>query len=329
MSGRSDIPPLRPGARVSSFEIVGPVGDGGQGRLYLVRPWRDGDLLRAWSRRRLRRRAARYAITQRAIEAEQLGVIKLAHPDSQANLLNEREYLSMSEAAHLHLVGAYGRRFPAPRAYARTGFGSVALTGEDGVPRSYAYLALAYEPAGSLAELIARGAGHPLPVAQAVTIAVQVAAALDHLHVVLGLVHHDVCPQNVMLRSERPPHAVLVDLASAESIAAPRHFSVYGHERYLPPERLADPPNAAGPCVDIYSLGVLLHDMLGDPTARARRLSPADHLSATNPDIPAELDRLVACALDPDPVRRGAALPSASAFAAALCALPVGEPGLR
>lgn len=42
-----------------------------------------------------------------------------------------------------------------------------------------------------------------------------------------------------------------------------------------------------------------------------------------NPAVPGELDRLVAQALDPDPERRLAAIPSAAAAAAALRAIPV------
>lgn len=327
MSGRGDIPPLRPGARVDGFEVVGASGRGGQGRLYLVRPWRDGDPLRGWSRRRLSRLAARRAVGRALIEAEGLGVIKLGRPEFQANLLNEREYLASPEAAHPHLVALYGRRFPAPAGRIRPSLGSVALADEAGARRSYTYLALAYEPGGSLAELIARAGGRPLPLALAVTIAAQVADALEHLHRTLGLVHHDLCPENVMLRSERPPHAVLVDLAAAESLASPRHASVYGRERYLAPEQLAEPPAAPGVGVDIYSLGVLLHDMLGGPAAPGSRPGPQDRLSAANPAAPAELDRLASLALDPDPRRRAEGIPSAAAFAAALRALPASDCG--
>jgi serine/threonine protein kinase len=327
LSGRGDIPPLRPGMRVDGFEVVGAAGRGGQGRLYLVRPWRDGDPLRGWSRRRLSRLAARRAVGRDLIAAERLGVIKLARPEFQANLLNEREYLASPEAAHPHLAALYGRRFPAPAGRIRPSLGSVALVDEAGARQSYTYLALAYEPGGSLAELIARAGGRPLPVAQAVTIAAQVADALEHLHRTLGLVHHDLCPENVMLRGERPPHAVLVDLAAAESLASPRHASVYGRERYLAPEHLAEPPSAPGVGVDIYGLGVLLHDMLGDPAARGRRLGPEDRLCAANPAAPAGLDRLASLALDPDSRRRAEGIPSAAAFAAALRALPLHDCG--
>jgi serine/threonine protein kinase len=309
--------------RLDSFEIVGPVGQGGQGRLYLVRQWHGGGPLRAWSRWRLRRLAARRTIDAATIDSQQLGVIKLAHPDFHANLLNEREYLAGANAGHTHLIASYSRRFPTSTSRVRAGIGSVALADPSGVQRSYTYLALAYEPAGSLAELLSRQNGRPLPLAQAVTIAAQVADALDHLHRVIGVVHHDVCPENVMLRSEEPLHAVLVDLAAAESLTAPRQRSVYGHERYLPPERLADPPEPTGIGVDIYSLGVLLFDMLGDPASRQRRIGPQERLSTANPAVPEELDRLVAQVLDPDPEQRLRAVPSAAAAATALRAIPV------
>ncbi|MDW8234268.1 MAG: protein kinase [Roseiflexaceae bacterium] len=329
MSSFGAIPPLPSGMRLDSFEVIGPVGQGGQGRLYLVRQWRGDGMLHAWSRWRLRRLAARRTIDAATIEAEQLGVLKLAHPDFQANLLNEREYLAMDSIGHPHLIALYTRRFPTSTNRVRAGIGSVYLADGSGARHRYTYLALAYEPAGSLAKLLSRQRGRPLPLALAVTIAAQVADALDHLHRVVGVVHHDLCPENVVLRSEQPVHAVLIDLAAAESLSSPRQRSIYGHERYLPPERLADPPEPISVGVDIYSLGVLLFDMLGDQSSRQRRIDPQERLSAMNPAVPEELDRLVAQALDPDPERRLAAIPSAAAAAAALRAIPVDRTELQ
>lgn len=318
MSASAILAELRPGTRVDTFEVVGPVGSGGQGRLYLVRPWRDGTLRRAWSRWRLRRRALARRIDAACIEAEQLGVIKLAHPDSQANLLNEREYLAHPQAGHPHLAALYSRRFPSSAGSVRADIGRVTLNGASGASHSAVYLALAYEPGGALADLLDRLGTQPLAPAQAAMLAAQIADALDHLHCVLGLVHHDLCPENIVLRTEQPPHAVVVDLAAAESLVLPRQSSVYGHERYLPPERLADPPAPPGIGIDIYSLGVILHDLLSEPAAREQRADHRRRLSATNPAVPPEIDRLVALALNPDPAARIAAIPSAAAFAQAL-----------
>ncbi len=312
---------LKNGTRVDQFEVVACLGYGGQGQLYLVRPWRKRGLLRFWSRWWLRLQARRHWISPQQAMAKQLGVLKLAQPDGQANLLNEREYLAHKQAEHPHLVVLYGRRFPELQS-AMPGFlGRVTQQDASGAVHSALYIVLAYEPGGSLADLLDRFPSRPLPLATAVALLAQVAEALAHLHETLGVVHHDVCPENIVLRSTAPPHAVLVDLAAAESLGLPRQVSVYGHERYLPPERLIDPPAMVSVAVDLYALGVLLHDVLGNPKLRYQRVEPHHKLSAANPAVPQEVDWLASHALDPDPQARLAAIPSAAAFAARLRAI--------
>lgn len=316
-----DLLQLRNGACVDQFEIVADLGRGGQGQLYLVRPWRKRGVSGFWSRWWLRLRARRRWISPQQAVAEQLGVLKLAQPDGRSNLLNEREYLANDRAGHPHLVTLYERRFPEANV-AMPGFlGRVTQQNAAGAVQSTLYIALAYEPGGSLADLLDRFPSRPLPFATAVAVLTQVAEALVHLHETLGIVHHDVCPENIVLRSTDPPHAVLVDLAAAESLLLPRQVSVYGHDRYLPPERLADPPAPVSIAVDLYALGVLLHDVLGDPALRSQPIEQHHKLSAANPAVPPELDWLASQALDPDPEARLAAIPSAAAFAARLRAV--------
>jgi len=135
----------------------------------------------------------------------------------------------------------------------------------------------------SLAERLRRG---PVPIAEAVRIAGQVAEALDHAHRA-GVVHRDVKPANILL--DRDGRARLVDfgIARVENDAR-RHLTgtnqVVGTLRYMAPEQLAGQPTDAR--TDLYALGLVLAEMLADLAtvpdwlrelvARLRAADPAD-----------------------------------------------------
>lgn len=159
----------------------------------------------------------------------------------------------------------------------------------------------------------------PLPIARAVGIVLDVLAALEHAHA-RGIVHRDVKPQNVLLTPEG--RAKLADFGIAlTSAATPLTAAdkLLGSIHYLAPERLSGQP--ASPCADIYSVGVLLYQMLvgqlpfeGDSTvdiAAQHQQREADPPSTHRPDLPAWVNGVVLRALAKDPSRR---YPSASAM---------------
>jgi serine/threonine-protein kinase len=188
------------------------------------------------------------------------------------------------------------------------------------------FLDMELVPGRDLATVLAAG---PLPVATAVDVVGQVAAALDAAHAA-GLVHRDVKPANVLLeeRTGRRPHVTLIDFGIAtptdpgSNTALTRTGAVIGTVAYMAPERfLAEP---AGPPADVYSLACVFHELLtGLPpfprdqlelvmAAHLHRPPPAP--SAARADLPAGFDPVVARGMAKRPGDRFA---SAGALAAA------------
>src|SRR5919204_1816606 len=101
-----------------------------------------------------------------------------------------------------------------------------------------------------------------LPVTDAVWVARQTAEALTALHRA-GFLHGDVKPDNVRLTGAGT--AALIDLGFAhrpgENAAFLRDGYVLGTANYLAPEQCAPDP-AEGPASDLFSLGVMLFEML-------------------------------------------------------------------
>ena len=99
-----------------------------------------------------------------------------------------------------------------------------------------------------------------LPPTEVVGIGVQVCAALEAAHAA-GLVHRDIKPQNILLRPDG--RVKIADFGIARSIAATRHTeigTVLGTAAYLAPEQARG--EEVTPAADIYSLGVVLYELL-------------------------------------------------------------------
>ncbi len=98
-----------------------------------------------------------------------------------------------------------------------------------------------------------------LPVPEVLVVAAQLASALEALHGA-GLLHRDLAPHHVVLRSDESglPHAVLVDAAMAAPIKGAPQEAV-GTPDYVAPELLSG--RLASFRSDLYALGVVLFEM--------------------------------------------------------------------
>jgi len=120
------------------------------------------------------------------------------------------------------------------------------------------YIAMEHVPGGSLRDLILRRG--VLDPAQAARLAWQVAEALGAAHE-RGIVHRDIKPQNVLL--DEAGGAKVADFGIA--VAASRTSTsgtnqVFGTATYMSPEQAMG--ERVGSASDLYSLGVVLYEML-------------------------------------------------------------------
>jgi beta-N-acetylhexosaminidase len=159
----------------------------------------------------------------------------------------------------------------------------------------------------------ASASGEMLPVDEAVQIARQVATGLAYAHA-HGAVHRDLKPANILINREG--QAILVDFGLAVLRGGPRYTEpgrVWGSPTYIAPEQLSDPPRFDARS-DIYSLGVMLYEMLtGRPPFKADSVMEVLWQQANvtprpprqlAPDVPPELETIVLRALSKNPAER-------------------------
>ena len=126
-----------------------------------------------------------------------------------------------------------------------------------GVSDEHAYLVMEYFPAGDLRKRMRAG----LRPADALRITLQIARALETLHTA-GVLHRDLKPGNVMMREDGTP--ALIDFGLAKNAALEMsitdHGLIFGTPHYMSPEQ--GHGEAIDGRSDIYSLGVMLYEML-------------------------------------------------------------------
>ena len=183
------------------------------------------------------------------------------------------------------------------------------------------YFVMEYAEHGSVAERLANG---PLPLPEALRLTAEAARGVCALHET-GVVHRDLKPSNLLLADGGPdgPDRVLVaDLGLAKNLAQASGLTVVaGSAGYMPPEQ-QDGFGGIDERSDVYSLGAVLYHLVTGvvPDRPGEVRAP----SALRPDLPAQVERAVLRAMDPD---REGRWPGAQAFADALDRLAAPEAG--
>ncbi len=183
------------------------------------------------------------------------------------------------------------------------------------------YIAMEYVPGGTLKDRIVREG--PLPPDTALAVAVQTAEALGAAHE-RGLIHRDVKPQNVLVTLSGDVKVADFGIARAAAAAVISATSaVLGTAMYMSPEQAMG--REVGPPSDLYSLGVVLYEMLtgelpfeaDTPVAISMKHlnEPPRPPRELRGEIPEEIEAVVLKLLAKDP---GARYPGAAALVADL-----------
>jgi tRNA A-37 threonylcarbamoyl transferase component Bud32 len=182
------------------------------------------------------------------------------------------------------------------------------------------YIAFEYVPGGTLKERIRREG--VLESAVAVRVALQITNALSEAHE-KGVIHRDIKPQNLLVTQKGDVKVTDFGIARAAasiSSVATGTGAVLGTAAYMSPEQARGDP--VGPQSDLYSLGVVLYEMLTgtlpyeaeSPIALAMMHinEPPRSPRQVNPEVPEPLNALTLKLLAKDPEDR---YPSAPALA--------------
>ncbi len=168
------------------------------------------------------------------------------------------------------------------------------------------YIAMEYLEGGSIKERIQRG---PVDPAQAFLIVRQVASALQYAHE-QGYIHRDIKSDNIMFR--RDGTAVLTDFGIARAVSSATKLTKPGMSVGTP--HYMSPEQGRGKTLDgrsdIYSLGVVLYEMLTGHVpfeAEDDIAIVVKHIQEPPPRLPAQLSRyqgLLDAFLEKDPEKR-------------------------
>ncbi len=172
------------------------------------------------------------------------------------------------------------------------------------------YIAMEYLSGGTLKERIkSRGALSPRT---AVEVALQTAEALQAAHE-KGIIHRDVKPDNILIAGSGHIKVADFGIARAADATTISHLGdILGSAKYMSPEQAAG--EEVGPTSDLYSLGVVLYEMLtGElpfevdtpvdvPAKHAEKLPP--YPREVNPEVSEALDAIVMRLLARDPKDR-------------------------
>lgn len=275
---------LEPGTKFADrYEVVRKLGEGGMGIVYVAKDTNTGEEM----------------------------VLKLIHPD-----------LVTGEAAVKKLMaeGLTARQIRHP---------NIVAVYDVSQFNSQPYFTMEYVRGGTLRSWLVNGisSGKEVSLPTAAGIMKSMLAGLSEAHR-MGVVHRDLKPENVLLSgdpNEGNFDLKILDFGIAKAIGANVTRSgggPVGTPIYMAPEQMTS-ADAVGPPADIYSLSVMLYELLMDAPPQGR----SEPVSKNRRDVPQAIDALLEKGLSARPRSRPA---SAAEFGReldrALGMLPVPTP---
>ena len=167
---------------------------------------------------------------------------------------------------------------------------------EDG--RHYIVQAHVAGPGGTPLNLRELMAGKPLEQDIALGLIIQICSALQYAHG-RGVVHRDIKPENILIDEEG--NARIVDFGVARASLGEQTLTlpgtIMGSLRYMSPEQKVDSGKVDARS-DLYSLGVVIYEMLTGTVPEGRFELPAQVRPNLDPRLDAIVDRALQAALE-------------------------------
>jgi tetratricopeptide (TPR) repeat protein/tRNA A-37 threonylcarbamoyl transferase component Bud32/ribosomal protein S27E len=237
--------------------------------------------------------------------------IKLPRQEGLDNIESERFLREARAAAQLHHPG-------------------IVSIHEIGRENDQVYIVSDFVPGATLGEWVD---SKPLAFRDIAELVARIADALEHAHL-QGVIHRDLKPANILLDAAGQPHLTDFGLAKrdANEITVTVEGQILGTPAYMSPEQARGEGHRVDRRADIYSLGVILYELLtGELPFRGSSRMVVLQIIYDDPPlprklrtaIPRDLETIALKCLEKDPGRR---YPTADELAADLRRWLAGEP---
>lgn len=197
------------------------------------------------------------------------------------------------------------------RAAANLSHPNIVTVHDFGLDQGHLFIVMEYVPGTDLKSLIKEK--RKFTVAEALQLMVQACQGVGYAHRA-GLVHCDIKPHNFLVSPEARLKVTDFGIARALSTISPEehHDVVWGSPHYFSPEQAAGLPPS--PASDVYSLGVILYEMLtgklpfeasnSTELARMHREETPVAPRSIDPAIPAQIEEIMLKVLSKEPSAR-------------------------
>lgn len=197
------------------------------------------------------------------------------------------------------------------RAAANLSHPNIVMVHDFGLDAGRLYIVMEYIPGTDLKTMMKQRGR--FSVDEAIPLIVQACAGIGYAHRA-GLIHCDVKPHNMLVSPDQ--RLKVTDFGIARALASihpdEKNEVVWGSPQYFSPEQAAG--FAPSPASDVYSLGVILYEMLvgqlpfssedSGELARLHRDAPPLPPRRINPDIPPALESILLKVLAKEPSAR-------------------------